>query len=204
MKTKVCSVLLPSDVNRFYAIASLKTLNGNVAWPKTIQCQRGRVAGEKLQQYELLVFTESHQSDEVVSGIGTPFSLDQNALRIWLPIRLRIRTGVERVKTFPSSFDSAYGSWWNDRVDAIGGRRIIQSQHCKSERSVLALKGGRVGEKNTVLFLDLICSLNQGQNSPMTGKTAKGKNFDPRSPYENHVSYKWRIVSYLCHNTFSL
>ena len=30
MKTKVCSVLLPSDVNRFYNVASLKTFNGNV------------------------------------------------------------------------------------------------------------------------------------------------------------------------------
>ena len=145
MKTKVCSVLLPSDVNRFYNVASLKTFNGNVAWPKTIQCQRGRVE-KNFQLHELLVFIGSHQSHGVVSGIGTPFSLDQNVLRIWLPVRLRIRIGVERIKTFPSSFDSAYGSWWNDRVDGVGGRRIIQSPHCKWERSVLVLKGGRVGE----------------------------------------------------------
>ena len=31
MKTKVCSVLLHSDVNRIYNVASLKTFNGDVA-----------------------------------------------------------------------------------------------------------------------------------------------------------------------------
>ena len=31
MKTKVCRVLSPSDFHRFYNVASLKTINGNVA-----------------------------------------------------------------------------------------------------------------------------------------------------------------------------
>lgn len=88
MKTKVCGVLLPSDVNRFYNVASLKTFNGNVEWPKeTIQCQRGRVE-KNFQLYELLFFIGSHQSDGVVSGIRTPFSLDPKVLHFWLRLRL--------------------------------------------------------------------------------------------------------------------
>ena len=81
MKTKVCRVLSPSDFHRFYNVASLKTINGNVACPKHIQCQRGRVE-KNFQLDELLVLIESHQSNGVVSGTEKPFSLDQNDLRI--------------------------------------------------------------------------------------------------------------------------
>ena len=57
-KTTVCSVLLPSDANRFYNVASLKTFNGKVAWPKKLS----NVSGAGLRK------TFSHMSSWFLLG----------------------------------------------------------------------------------------------------------------------------------------